>query len=74
MKDSALNIQNRAHFAKPDEMSPRSGMLRSKLTKMYISQRNINGSAPNLQNRARFSKPVEMSPRSGMLWLKLTKT
>ena len=30
---SAGNLQNRAHFSKPVKMSPRSGMLRSKLMK-----------------------------------------
>ena len=45
-------------------------MLRSKLTKTYISQYDINASAQNLQNRARFSEPVKMSPNSRMLQLK----
>ena len=33
MNTSAQNLQNRAHFSEPVEMSPNSGMLRSKLTK-----------------------------------------
>ena len=55
-------------------MSPKSSMLQSKLTKIYISQHNINASAQNLQNRAHLSEPVEMSPNSGMLQSKLKKT
>ena len=54
-------------------MSPKSGMLQSKLTKTSISQWDINASAQNLQNRARFSEPVEISPNSGMLQAKLMK-
>ena len=67
MNVSARNLQNRAHFSEPVEMSPNSGMLQSKLTRTQISQPDINVSAQNLQNRAGFSELVEMSPNSGML-------
>ena len=71
---SARNLQNRARFSELVEMSPKSSMLQSQLTKTKISQHDINISAQNLQNRAHFSKLVKMSPNSGMLWSKLTKT
>ena len=34
MNASAQNLQNRACFSEPVEMSPDSGMLQAKLTKM----------------------------------------
>ena len=68
------DLQNRAHFSEPVEMSPRSAMLWSKLINTLISQQNHDRSAPNLQNRAHFSKLVKMSPRSAVLWSKLMET
>ena len=57
---SAQNLQNRAHFSEPVEMSPNSSMLRSKLTK------NINISA-------RISIFLHKTFRTGLIFLSQSK-